>query len=296
MVALVSVIIPHLDDLAGLDRCLQALTRQTLPCACYEILVVDNGSACGRAAVAQCVAGRAQLVEQPQRGAGLARNKGVAEAHTDILAFTDADCVPRPDWLAKGMHRVRPDTYVGGGVVVTADNPANPSAAEAYEIAIAFDIARYALKKGFVATANLFVSKSAFLAVGPFDDTLSEDTDWCWRANRAGYRLDFAPDLLIEHPARPTVAALDKKNRRITHERFHLAMRWGHSRAAWAFRAIVGLLLSPRYVVRFRQVPPRYWLSLAMIHLRLRWDRCTETLRLCWQYDGASESRQAGRA
>jgi GT2 family glycosyltransferase len=296
MAALVSVIIPHLDDLAGLDRCLTALTDQTLPSACIEILVIDNGSHCGLAAVSHCVAGRARLVEQLQRGAGPARNQGVAEAQTDILAFTDADCLPRPDWLAKGVERVGPDNYVGGDIVVTAIDPANPSAAEAYEIAIAFDIERYALKKGFVATANLFVTKSAFLAIGPFDDTLSEDTDWCWRANRAGYRLDFAADVLVEHPARPTIAALDKKNLRITRERFHLAMRWGHSRAAWAFRAIVALLLSPRDFVRFHRVPPRFWLSLVMIHMRLRWHRCVETLRLCWHHDGTSEPRQSGRA
>ncbi len=286
MAVRVSVIIPHLDDLAGLDRCLNALADQTVPRDWFEILVVDNGSHGGLAAVSACVAGRARLVEQLQRGAGPARNKGVAEARADIIAFTDADCVPRPDWIARGIERLGPDNYVGGDIVVTADDHANPSTAEAYEIAIAFNIRRYALKKGFVATANLFVTKSAFLAIGAFDDSLSEDTDWCWRATLAGYRLDFVPDLLVSHPARSTLAALDKKNRRITRERFHLAMRWGYSRMSWALRAIAALLLLPRDVVRLGRIGPRYWLSSIAIHGRLRWHRCVETVRLCWQHDG----------
>ncbi len=281
MTTFVSIIIPHLDDLPGLARCMVALEGQNFGRDRFEILVVDNGSACGSAAVLNCIGGRARLLIEQQPGAGPARNRGASEARGDVLAFTDADCLPRPDWLQRGTALVTTRNFVGGGIVVTAADPARPSAAEAYELAFAFDMARYAYKKRFVATANLFMSRATFLAVGQFDDTLSEDTDWCWRAIRDGYQLVFDATTIVEHPARRTFGAVAAKQTRITRERFHLAMRWGMSRRACASRAVAALLVLPGEMVRIRRVPFRYWAPVLGMLLLLRWRRCIETLKLC---------------
>src|SRR5688572_18224951 len=90
----VSVIVPHYGDLANLDRCLSALVRQTYPRERFEIVVADNGSPQGEAAVLQAIAGRARLTIVAEKGAGPARNGGVAVSQGRILAFTDADCRP----------------------------------------------------------------------------------------------------------------------------------------------------------------------------------------------------------
>jgi glycosyltransferase involved in cell wall biosynthesis len=74
----VSVIIPHYRDLARLDKCLTALGRQTYPRDCIEIIVADNASPEGETAVAAAIAGRSRLVVVREKGAGLARNGGVA--------------------------------------------------------------------------------------------------------------------------------------------------------------------------------------------------------------------------
>jgi GT2 family glycosyltransferase len=53
---LVSVLIPHYNDLANLERCLTLLARQTLPQEQFEVLVADNNSRCGIEEVGGCAA------------------------------------------------------------------------------------------------------------------------------------------------------------------------------------------------------------------------------------------------
>ncbi|MGH7010819.1 MAG: glycosyltransferase, partial [Caulobacteraceae bacterium] len=65
---LVSVIIPHFGDLAGLALCLDALEAQTWPADRVEIIVADNASPEGLPAVERVVAGRARLVLIEERG------------------------------------------------------------------------------------------------------------------------------------------------------------------------------------------------------------------------------------
>src|SRR5580692_8311496 len=135
----VSVIVPHYNDLASLDLCLAALARQTFPAEEREIIVADNASPQGEAAVAKVIANRARLVIVPQKGAGPARNGGVAVSTGDILAFTDSDCVPEPHWLERGIAALAHCDFAGGRVDVLVGDPAHMSAAEAFERVFAFD-------------------------------------------------------------------------------------------------------------------------------------------------------------
>src|ERR1700744_2418554 len=100
----VSIIIPHYNDPLALDHCLAALQRQSFPMADREIIVAANGSPQGEAAIRKLIAGRAHLVTVLQKGAGPARNGGVAASSGEILAFTDADCQPEPQWLENGVR------------------------------------------------------------------------------------------------------------------------------------------------------------------------------------------------
>ena len=98
-----SVIVPHYDDLRGLDICLSALAKQTLPKANFEIIVADNNSPQGPQEVAKVIAGRARLISVAEKGAGPARNGGAAASTGEVLAFLDSDCVPEPQWLTEGL-------------------------------------------------------------------------------------------------------------------------------------------------------------------------------------------------
>jgi glycosyltransferase involved in cell wall biosynthesis len=77
---LTSVIVPHYNDLARLDQCLAALLDQRTA-GRFEIIVADNASPCGLAEVERVIAGRARLGCCAEKGAGPARNAGVAAAN-----------------------------------------------------------------------------------------------------------------------------------------------------------------------------------------------------------------------
>lgn len=235
----VSVIIPHYQDFARLDLCLDALSRQTFPQSDTEVIVADNASPVGEAAVAATIAGRAQLVIVQERGAGPARNGAVALASGEILAFTDSDCLPSPDWLAEGLAALTAYDFVGGKVVVSVDNEQQLTPTEAFERVFAFNFKDYIERKSFTGSGNLFVARSIFDDVGGFRATVSEDVDWSHRAVAKGYRLGYSPGAVIAHPARRTWAELRDKWRRIHRESFALARGRPRGRSRWLAKTLL---------------------------------------------------------
>lgn len=230
--ARVSVIIPHYNDLESLALCLDALCRQEFA-EPFEIIVADNASPVGVEAVERMVAGRAMVVIAHEKGAGPARNAGVAASSGAILAFTDCDCVPAPGWLAAGVAALSSHDFVGGGMTVLTDGMDRADPAVAFELGFAFDNRTYVEEKGFTVTANLFCTRAVFDATGPFRVGVSEDVEWCQRAATRGYRIGYAPDALVGHPARKDWDALIKKWRRINSETYELiaerplgSLRW----------------------------------------------------------------------
>ena len=105
-----SVIVPTHRRPAQLAECLAALARLDYPPDRYEVIVVDDGGGMplddvlepfrDRMAVS-CLTGR-------RAGPAAARNAGAARARGDLLAFTDDDCRPRPDWLRRLAGRGAP--------------------------------------------------------------------------------------------------------------------------------------------------------------------------------------------
>ncbi len=94
----VSVIVPVLNGADEIDRLLTSLVALDWPQEQLEILVVDNGSSDGTAAVAARYPVRV-LEETEVTSSYAARNRGLAEARGDWVAFTDVDCVADPGWL-----------------------------------------------------------------------------------------------------------------------------------------------------------------------------------------------------
>jgi GT2 family glycosyltransferase len=232
----ISVIIPHYQDLAGLDRCLEGLERQTLACDQFEIVVSDNASPVGEAAVRDVVRGRAKLVSCQEKGAGPNRNAAVAASSGEILAFIDSDCQPHPEWLEKGVAGLSRFDFIGGQVTVLVDDPAHKSAAEAFEAVFAFDFETYINKKGFTGAGNMMCPRKLFEDVGGFSNGVSEDVEWSRRAVAAGYRLGYVPDSIVAHPARRTWGELVAKWRRLNVETFLLHLKSGKSRLRWLLR------------------------------------------------------------
>lgn len=207
---LVSVIVPVRDDAPGLARLIERLRDQTLPQRDYEVIVADDGSS-PPVEAPPVVGGPSVVVLRAGRGNSYsARNRGAAAARGRVLAFTDADCLPRLDWLAAGVRALESADVVGGHVL-----PLQPPRPTAWSLvdAMLFDQARF-VDMGAAATANLFVSAALFEAQGGFDESLPSGGDWefepvaflmrRWRIERAfAMRRARAGGGLLQFAAQP---------------------------------------------------------------------------------------------
>lgn len=214
----ISIIIPVYNDAARLRRCLAALNHQTMPKAQYEIIVVDNNSTDDIAAAAQAYE-QIVLTHESQPGSYAARNRGISMAKGDVLAFTDSDCIPAKDWLEMGLAhlRVEPNCgFVAGGIKLFFAHPGRPNPIELYDSLFNLQQKKYLEEQGWGATANLFAYKSMFDRVGLFNDSLQSggDAEWGKRVSTEGYRVFYAEEAYILHPARSSFREFCQKNRR----------------------------------------------------------------------------------
>jgi len=93
---LISVIIPTFNEEKYIGRCLTALKRQRTNYP-FEVLLVDHQSTDKTLNIAKSFT--TQVIQEKRRGTAVARQTGVTKAKGEILAFTEADCVPPPDWI-----------------------------------------------------------------------------------------------------------------------------------------------------------------------------------------------------
>lgn len=235
----VSIIIPVYNHWEPLAHCLEELRAQDYD-GSVEIVVVDNGSTepaperlPGEERIGRC------RCDTP--GSYAARNHGIALASGAILAFIDADCVPRPDWLRRGVAALAADPEAdaaGGRVEVVAPDPGARTMIETFELWCGFPQHVY-VRRGFSGAGNLFVRRGVFARVGTFDETLLSggDKEWGQRLTRAGGRVVYVDDAVVAHAARTTRAELRTKIARLVGGRW--AAVKGPWQAAWAWPAMV---------------------------------------------------------
>jgi glycosyltransferase involved in cell wall biosynthesis len=196
----VSVIVPARDASATLERTLAALAAQDLDRG-YEVIVVDDGSRDGTGELAEASTAVDMVLRQPPSGPGPARNRGVAAARASALAFTDADCMPAPEWLREGLGALEDAELVQG--LVRPDPEARPGPFDR-SIAVGNE-------GGLYETANLFVTRDLFDRLGGFEDwlrarlgkPLGEDLWFGWKARRAGARTAFCERAVVDHAVIP---------------------------------------------------------------------------------------------
>lgn len=215
----VSVIIPVLNNLEGLDKTLVALDNQTYPQELYEVIVVDNGSEENLAESISCFQ-QVVISRENQPGSYAARNRGIAIAKGEILAFTDSDCIPDPDWLVNGVKRLLsvPNCgLVAGKINFFFQNPQNPTAVELYDSLSFLDQKKYIKQHQYGATANLFTCQTVVARVGTFNTNLKSggDKEWGKRVFQHGYCQLYAENACLDHPARSSFKEISKKIVRI---------------------------------------------------------------------------------
>lgn len=221
-----SVVIPVYNGSATIERCLDALAHQTVPAACFELIVVDDGStdATQTTVSTWCQTHdgvHTRLIRQVNQGPAAARNRGAEVARGELLLFTDADCRPVESWI---------ETFVTAFGLWPVDAPAIPASvkditvkditaamgtyrceqtdAAAQFAQLEFE-ERYArmVEPGtidVVATYSAAFRRTVFRDAGGFDPSFpkanNEDVELSYRLSNLGHTMVFVPDAIVYHP------------------------------------------------------------------------------------------------
>jgi glycosyltransferase involved in cell wall biosynthesis len=176
-------------------RCLDGLLRQDHPD--YEILILDNGSSDGTAEACRDLAAATDVpvrVEVVEGRVGRVRNIGARIAAGEIIAYTDSDCIPAPDWLSAGVSAFE-DPRIG--VVTGTTVPEDPPPYEPWHATMEVTDQTWHFE-----SCNVFFRREALLGAGGFDDDLGhfgEDTIAGWAMLRAGWKAEFVPEAVVRH-------------------------------------------------------------------------------------------------
>jgi glycosyltransferase involved in cell wall biosynthesis len=208
----ISVVVPVFNGEKTLAGCLDSLLVQTYPADCREILVVDNGSTDSTAEVAGRYPVRL-LVEKEIRGPSAARNRGIAAARGEWVAFTDADCIADRDWLsrlAKGFSDPRAGCVAGE---IRSTQP--KTLAQRYGEQRGLLSQQHAFSdsfRPFAQTANAAYRRNVLDHLAGFDVRLSragEDADLAWRMQGdLGFRVVLIPEAVVFHVHRECLSGL----------------------------------------------------------------------------------------
>jgi mycofactocin system glycosyltransferase len=220
----VTVVVPVRDRPAMLGRLLSALGS-------LRVVVVDDASVDPEpvAAVARA-AGATYLQMTCHAGPAAARNAGLAEVGTPLVAFVDSDCVPEKGWLeplldeladprvAAVAPRVLPAGAETLGVLESGEPGGRPHPVLGW--LSRYEAVRSPLDRGprpgvvrpgarvpFVPTAALLARRCA-LGEPCFDESLAggEDVDLVWRLTAAGWDVRYQPAATVRHAQRPSLA------------------------------------------------------------------------------------------
>ena len=197
----VSVVIPARNAELTLRAQLEALAAQSYT-GPWEVIVVDNGSSDATAAVAASYAGRLPIHVEPageRPGAAYARNRGMARARGSQVLFCDADDVVDERWVECMSAALDEFDLVEG---VTEDGALNAPArrrASRREQGLVRPLGYLP----YAISANMGVRSEAARHVGGWNESYpggsSEDADFSWRLQLAGYRVGKAQDASIQY-------------------------------------------------------------------------------------------------
>ena len=233
----VSVIIPVFNDSARLKSCLQALEAQTYPQHLYEVIVIDNNSTEDIRAIATEF--KRVFDSESTPGSYAARNKGISLAKGDIFAFIDSDCLPVAQWIEQGIKVLQAETadLVGGEVTFTFSPQKTLS--EIYDSMTNMQIEQNIQERKVCKTANLFVQKYVFQSVGLFPNGLKSGGDVIWtkKATDIGFKLVYAAEAEVLHPARRLLPLL-KKQYRVGRGQPHIWSKQGQTKKQMLLKTI----------------------------------------------------------
>ena len=213
----VSVVVATRERSEYLVRCLGALRAQRFPVEDFEIVVVDDASRDPIVVDGGPAGGPPlRMIRREERGgpAG-ARNSGIAATTSPILAFTDDDCRPDPDWLAGGVREIERGLDLVAGRTLPDPDEDRARGPFDYSMHVPGPDARYS-------TCNMFYRRKTIERAGGFNSAfasasgyhLGEDSDLAWRAIEGGARAGYTAEALVLHAVRPQTFLEHLRSRR----------------------------------------------------------------------------------
>jgi glycosyltransferase involved in cell wall biosynthesis len=189
----VSVVIPVRDGEAFLAAAVASAQRQSWPPG--EIVIVDDGSTDGTAALARRLGAGVRLVQQPPRGLPATRNHGLRAARGELIAYLDADDLwteRKLEWLVPVL-RDHPEIDVVLGhtrrMWSAPAHPGGPPRTRLTEPELALHLGAAVCRR------------RAFERFGAFDETFSHSDDWDWfmRVREGGGVIVVHPEVTLHY-------------------------------------------------------------------------------------------------
>jgi len=201
----ISVIVCSYNGARTIRDCFEGLL--TLEYPNLEVIVVDDGSRDGTAAIAREYGFR--LISTANRGLSRARNTGLEAATGEIVAYIDDDAWPDPDWLTYLAATFLSTDHVGVGgpnIPPDGDGPIAECIANApggpVHVLLSDGEAEH------IPGCNMAFRRAALKAIGGFDPqfrTAGDDVDICWRLQQQGWTIGFSPGAMVWHHRRNCV-------------------------------------------------------------------------------------------
>lgn len=201
----VSVVVPVRNGADTIQDCVASLLAQQYPFQRREIIVVDNASTDATRSIIAALP--VISAPEPKVGRSHARNRGVAEARGEIVAFVDSDCVAAVDWLREltAAFEREPVSAVAGEILaqppVTAVQRFTAQREAQWQRRVTTTLPH---PFRFAITANLAIRREVFDHIGGFDPRFptAEDSDFGWRFFAAGLAMSYCPTATVSHRLR----------------------------------------------------------------------------------------------
>lgn len=212
----VSIVIAAHNAAEYLAEQLEALCEQSCMLE-WEVVVVDNNSTDRTAAVAQSFRDRLNIKvvgATSGRGAGYARNVGVAATQGSLLIFIDADDVVSANWLSTLAAALEENRFVAGPAELDRLN--EPWVADSRGRRFADEATSFLGIFPYAASCNLGVHREVFEEVGGFDESFikGQDIELSLRIWQSGVELHFEPDAVVHYRLRVSLLEIFEQSRR----------------------------------------------------------------------------------
>ncbi len=194
----------------------------------FEVIVVDDGSTDRTAAIAEEFGFR--VIRTENGGLSRARNVGLEAATGEIVAYTDGDARPDPDWLRHLASAFMTSSHVGiGGWNIAPAGDGWIAECVANAPGGPMHVLLTDREAEHIPGCNMAFRKAALEAIGGFDPQFraaGDDVDVCWRLQEGGGSLGFSAGGMVWHHYRGSFHAYWRQQKGYGQAEAMLERKW----------------------------------------------------------------------